>query len=211
MDLAAYFANRDPSQDSPAMMPVHIAGASRDDLPAYFRSRGYTSGAEIGVYRGDYSLALCEGIPGLRLICVDRWCPYVSGKSGKTIFRSSIPAYKEAQTRLALYDATLVKLDSLLAAKDVPDKSLDFVYIDADHWFQAVVADLAAWVPKVRSGGVVAGHDYDRVLGADNRVRHAVAGWTAAHEILPWFVLGRFKIRRGEHKDPQLTWLWMVP
>lgn len=210
MDLAAYFASRDTSQDTAASMPVVIRGASRNDLPALFQARGYQTGAEIGVYRGTYSLQLCQGIPGLHLLCVDRWCPYVSGKSGKTIFKSSIPAYAMAQEALAPYGCELIKKDSLEAAKDIPNRSLDFVYLDADHWFPAVVADIAAWLPKVRPGGVIAGHDYDEILGADNRVRHAVQGWTAAHEIVPWFVLGRHKVRRHEHRDPQRTWMWTV-
>lgn len=45
-------------------------------------------------------------------------------------------------------------------AKNFEDDSLDGVYIDADHKEAAVRADLAAWVPKVKKGGFIAGHDY---------------------------------------------------
>ena len=44
-------------------------------------------------------------------------------------------------------------------AKQVKDKSLDFVFIDADHRYPAVIKDLAAWVPKLKPGGVLCGHD----------------------------------------------------
>jgi Methyltransferase domain len=40
------------------------------------------------------------------------------------------------------------------------DESLDFVYIDADHAYESVRRDIAAWWPKVRRGGALAGHDY---------------------------------------------------
>jgi hypothetical protein len=40
------------------------------------------------------------------------------------------------------------------------DGTADFVFIDADHTYEAVRADLAAWYPKVRPGGLLAGHDY---------------------------------------------------
>ncbi len=45
-------------------------------------------------------------------------------------------------------------------AKDFPDGLLDLIFIDADHSEAAVRRDLAAWVPKVKPGGVIAGHDY---------------------------------------------------
>lgn len=40
------------------------------------------------------------------------------------------------------------------------DASLDFVYIDAQHHYEAVREDLALWYPKLRVGGLFAGHDY---------------------------------------------------
>jgi len=45
-------------------------------------------------------------------------------------------------------------------AKGFDDGSLDLVFIDADHSEAGVLSDLEAWVPKVRPGGIVAGHDY---------------------------------------------------
>src|SRR5690606_11229810 len=56
--------------------------------------------------------------------------------------------------------ALKVKARSVAAAKHVPDGSLDFVYIDADHSYAGVRADIAAWRPKIRAGGIIAGHDY---------------------------------------------------
>jgi hypothetical protein len=40
------------------------------------------------------------------------------------------------------------------------DGEVDFVYIDGDHGFDAVKADISAWWPKVKNGGILAGHDY---------------------------------------------------
>ena len=53
-----------------------------------------------------------------------------------------------------------MRLTSLEAAKLFPDGSLCCVYIDADHTFDSVTEDIKAWLPKVRSGGVLCGHDY---------------------------------------------------
>ena len=40
------------------------------------------------------------------------------------------------------------------------DGSLDFVFIDADHEQEQVRKDILAWLPKVRKGGIISGHDY---------------------------------------------------
>jgi cephalosporin hydroxylase len=54
-----------------------------------------------------------------------------------------------------------VKLPSVFASTLYKDKSLDFVFIDADHKYEGVLADITAWLPKIRDGGIIAGHDYD--------------------------------------------------
>jgi len=45
-------------------------------------------------------------------------------------------------------------------AKRFDDESVDLVFLDADHSEDGVLRDLEAWLPKVRAGGIVAGHDY---------------------------------------------------
>lgn len=50
--------------------------------------------------------------------------------------------------------------DSAASASRYEDGSLDWVYVDADHRYEAVRRDILAWLPKVRKGGVIAGHDY---------------------------------------------------
>jgi cephalosporin hydroxylase len=72
-----------------------------------------------------------------------------------------------------LADVRLIVAKSVDAAALFADRSVDFVFIDAEHSFHAVLADLAAWVPKVKAGGVVAGHDYTHGWpGVRDAVRH---------------------------------------
>jgi hypothetical protein len=52
-------------------------------------------------------------------------------------------------------------MTSLQGANFFPDQSLDAVFIDASHDYENVKADILAWLPKVRSKGILAGHDYD--------------------------------------------------
>lgn len=44
--------------------------------------------------------------------------------------------------------------------ESVKDNSLDFVYLDGNHSYEGVRLDLAIWMPKLKKGGVMAGHDY---------------------------------------------------
>ena len=46
------------------------------------------------------------------------------------------------------------------AANYFPDKSLDFVFIDACHEYESVKKDILAWMPKIKEGGILSGHDY---------------------------------------------------
>jgi predicted O-methyltransferase YrrM len=55
---------------------------------------------------------------------------------------------------------TLIAAPSLRAARLFPLESADFVFLDAAHDYQSVLSDIAAWWPRVRPGGTLAGHDY---------------------------------------------------
>lgn len=63
------------------------------------------------------------------------------------------------------------KLDSVTASKLYKDQSLDFIFIDADHTYEAVYQDLIHWVPKLKFGGHIAGHDYFNDPGVKYAVR----------------------------------------
>jgi predicted O-methyltransferase YrrM len=66
----------------------------------------------------------------------------------------------EAVASGAVFRSLLVVDTTHEASKQVEDHSLDFVFIDADHSYEAVKDDIACWAPKVRAGGWVGGHDY---------------------------------------------------
>merc|ERR1712046_91775 len=55
---------------------------------------------------------------------------------------------------------TFMKQPSVEAAKLIQKDLLDLVYIDGDHSYEAVREDIKAWLPKIRRGGIISGHDY---------------------------------------------------
>jgi hypothetical protein len=52
---------------------------------------------------------------------------------------------------------------SVEAAKQFEDNSLDFVYIDGNHMYYAVMEDLTVWFPKIKAGGILAGDDVEDI------------------------------------------------
>lgn len=179
-DAAAYLRKKF-GRRMPQPSPIRCPGFKRKHLPEVFAALGYCKGAEIGVREGRYSEALCRGINGLELLCVDLWGAYYHFDAA-----GGAAHYATASRRLEPYRATLVKKQSMAAANNVPDASLDFVYIDADHRFDFVMEDLIEWTKKVRPGGIVSGHDYYRFRNAG--VVPAVDTYTHVHGIHEWFI-----------------------
>ncbi len=64
---------------------------------------------------------------------------------------------------------------SVLAAEDFEDASCDAIFIDGDHQEAAVTSDIEAWLPKVKPGGMLCGHDIDEP-GVANAVNAAFGG-----------------------------------
>ena len=52
-----------------------------------------------------------------------------------------------------------IELPSVEASKQFTDGDVDFVYLDGNHKTDALVEDIDAWKPKIRKGGIIAGHD----------------------------------------------------
>lgn len=133
---------------------------TRRDLAIRFAELGFTRGAEIGVEQGLFSEQLCQCIPGLQLLAVDAWTTKPNYR--RHVTQVELDRFELlARARLQPYGVQVIKGFSVEVARTVADGSLDFAYVDADHAEPEVRADIAAWLPKVRLGGVVSGHDYN--------------------------------------------------
>lgn len=128
-----------------------------------------TNGAEVGVWKGENACHLLESFQTLHLWMVDNytapltpelmlqrcgpkeWTQIDFDEARKTAMQVTQP-FTERRTLLAM--------DSCKASQCFTKHYLDFVFIDASHDYDSVRADLVAWTPKVRVGGVIAGHDY---------------------------------------------------
>lgn len=126
------------------------------------------TGAEIGVYMGALSKRLLRNREDLKLYLVDCWQPQDGSYKESEDFHAEMgrqeheKAYETALKSIAAFDgrAFVMRQWSQEAAQHVPDHGLDFVFIDANHSYEGCRQDLELWAPKVRPGGVIAGHDY---------------------------------------------------
>lgn len=174
----------------------------RIELAKHFAKLGFTKGVEIGVADGRYAEILCESIPNLSYWGVDVWAEY-EGNWRDNKYQDG--AYLQAQMRLKQYPkAELYKMTSLRASLEFGDNSMDFVFIDGAHDFDNVMLDILLWTPKIKSGGIVSGHDYYQLSAGG--IIPAVNAYVQAHKIDINFTL------RGvaEHKDDQVPCWWFI-
>ena len=124
---------------------------------------------EIGSWMGQSAVVLCQRLQDIgknvTVYCVDTFqgeqnqpahVEIVQQMGGSTFrkFEENIKAAGVADMIEA------ITADSVNAAGHFRDASLDGVFIDAAHDYDSVVKDVAAWFPKVKPGGIFAGHDY---------------------------------------------------
>lgn len=116
-------------------------------------------GAEIGVGRGDHALSLLTNLDTRRLYLIDPYIinPLYPEKVNKDNYRCAVESIKEIRkTRRVRW--ILKKAGAALP--EIPDGSLDFVYLDGDHTYESLIKEIPAWEVKVKIGGLVGGHDY---------------------------------------------------
>ena len=115
---------------------------------------------EIGAYKGRSTCYLAERIRetglAIRFDVVDTFAGDVH-----IGYLDLWPEFAANLERAGLLSSLAVhRCLSTEAAATFEDQSVDFVFIDATHSFDAASQDIAAWWPKLRSGALLAGHDY---------------------------------------------------
>jgi hypothetical protein len=128
--------------------------------------------AEIGVWEGDFSERILEIVRPERLHLIDPWQAmsgetYEGARYGGQLVQGQAEMdarYTAVLDRFARQRDTgaveVHRLSSAEAAGRFRDGELDFVYVDGDHTYESVRADLEAFAPKIRPGGFLGGDDY---------------------------------------------------
>ena len=116
---------------------------------------------EVGCWRGQSASYMCVEIANsdksIDFYCVDHWLPFSDSDNDPT--KHLYETFLDNLQPVKKYFNAL-RLESVKAACLFEDESIDFVFIDASHDYNSVKSDIMAWYPKVKKGGVIAGHDY---------------------------------------------------
>lgn len=130
-------------------------------------------GAEIGVWRGTHAIEILNNLDIKKLYLVDPYKLYYFYKSVKgyvdPIKLEEVRVKVEDDLRKAerkadhlrnVKNVQQIKKMSHIAVKDVKEE-LDFVYIDGNHAYEYVLIDILTWLPKIKKGGLIGGHDFN--------------------------------------------------
>lgn len=124
---------------------------------------------EIGTWRGDFAAVMCQKLDPTQFYAVDPFALYegYTDKPNPTEFanQENLDRLAEQVSRrvagmLPAGRSELIRDMSCNAVERFEDNSVDVVYIDADHKYEPVLADIRAWYAKVKPGGILCGDDF---------------------------------------------------
>ena len=122
----------------------------------------FGKGAEVGVQAGEYSRTIRSTWEGEELYLIDWWRYSPNYKD-----IANVPDEKQKEFYLSVvkkfmddHSVHIIRKESIEASKQFSDEYFDWIYLDADHSYEGCLNDLKAWYPKLKKGGIFAGHDY---------------------------------------------------
>jgi hypothetical protein len=126
----------------------------------------YTTFVEVGCKEGRTTGFILKNVPDSRVIAIDPWCQQLPSVHDKT--RETYEEWDFNKIGKEFWDnvgehkdrCSMLPMTSEEAAKGMA-QSADLVFIDALHDYENVMKDISLWWPLVRSGGILAGHDFN--------------------------------------------------
>jgi len=186
--------------------PIMIPDMGRAGLYRLFAELGFKIGCEVGVQRGRNAWVMLQNIPDLKLYLVE---PYADHPSNYRKWGEKVHAKfkKQAHERLKNDNVEWIEGFSENVSNEIPDGSLDFVYIDGEHTYDFVMIDIILWSRKVRKGGIISGHDYEYWKPHQPKVARALNNYVEAYNLKPLYITDkRVTACRG---DDTPSWFWV--
>jgi Methyltransferase domain len=148
--------------------------------------------AEIGVWKGDFSERVLKLRRPREFHLIDPWLfeskypgRWYGGDAAKN--QDDMDSIKDSVCRRFAGNSTVTihRSKSVAAASQFPNEYFDWIYIDGDHSWEAVLNDLQAWYTKLKVTGILALDDYDwRDEQGRYSIRYAVDSFLEAHKNL---------------------------
>lgn len=175
-----------------------------EQLATWINQNRWAHGAELGLFDGRTYLHLLQSCPSLKVLYgVDVWgrptpqgattsgercvCAYCNETRASRRSRTIEKMEEDVKLGAAGHGgrARIMTMPTWEAAQLIEPESLDFVFIDADHSFEGVSADIMNWRPKVKPGGWIIGHDYN-MASVKAAVQKHLSKWPAAYDDHVW-------------------------
>ena len=146
-----------PWPPSPGPLSIdRISDADRAALRELAKDKKFI--IEIGTFFGGSAETMLEA-SAAEMICVDT---FGGTQDNETACIPKQVMLSYAALRLGRFAdrSSIIVASSQQAARFIPPGIADLIFLDADHSYESVKADIAAWMPKLKPGGIFAGHDY---------------------------------------------------
>lgn len=141
---------------------------------------------ELGTRYGRWAYRAAKQNPNTHIYCVDCFTGTRRHDSGKVVMSGEHEFFEWINNTKKYRDRIhLLKKTTTDAATDF-DLPIDILFIDADHTYDGLTADLKNWVPKVRTGGLIAGHDWTS--------KHPKVKRSVRRAVTDYFGIGNFKV-----------------
>jgi hypothetical protein len=164
-----------------------------------------SAGCEVGVWKGEFSERILKIVQPRKLFLVDPWLflPEFPGTwYGGTASRNQNDMdeiYQEVLQKVGERKNTVILRKSTSELTDeIQDGELDWVYIDGNHEYKYVLADLVYFNEKVKGGGIICGDDYDRNTEKNYPIARAVQEYLRqSGQKIQWVKDHQFFIRKS--------------
>lgn len=123
---------------------------------------------EVGSFKGRSSAYMAVEIVNsgkkIQFDCVDTWQGSVEHQAGGPVEVKEVvegTLYETFLNNMKPVEGyfTPKRMTSLEAAAQYEDNSIDFLMIDGSHELDDVIADIRAFLPKMKNGGIMTGDD----------------------------------------------------
>ena len=177
VDFRSPVASKLPAQpefDSMGMdLPPADARAIHQLITDFRKEHGRApSVCEVGSWAGRSAIIMAKA--GAQVLCVDTWEGSKNDDGCKAYDGSRGTPLEVFKRNTASYDIGYMQAESLEAAQRFPDQRFDIVYIDAEHDYESVKADIEAWLPKAKH--IIAGHDFQSFPSVRKAVSDTLGG-----------------------------------